>query len=385
MAAPFRRLHRRYAPEEEREAKAKAPASEASERQAEPGGLDTLSSSLGNQAMQRLLQREAAPARDGQPVLLTNDQVQRAFVFYSKQQYSNALIRQMQAVVGARQTGTVSREFILAVARYQAQHPPLAVDGMVGPRTLPAVFRQGLDNRTAQEGYMKRVEEIVAQWEMLDPQGRIDAFLKAANEQLDQAKVPACVAEIYDGFFDPDLYQDFDFEEWAIRFPGGMVNPKPDEDVPMPHMIGHLVFRGARHAEQWYAMARLAASFGMNGEAIARDMKIPVEIANRAAGEPFDRKDPARRVAYGWADSIYGQMTYNSRVRERYLAAVDAWTKADEAYRANPSEENRRRRDAAQAELQEARQAYQNLPEVQDADRIANNLEEVRRALGDED
>jgi len=95
--------------------------------------------------------------------LLTPGQTIRAMSYYEmrKDQYTETIISQLQAALGLPETGTVDEALVQAAARWQAAHPPLAVDGMIGPRTLPALIPGGLAEQAEIETFAGDARTVI--------------------------------------------------------------------------------------------------------------------------------------------------------------------------------------------------------------------------------
>ncbi len=152
----------------------------------QPAGELPLARELASAVAQRgavgMLQRDPAPGP------LTPAQVTKAIGYYKSQPqaYSVVIMLQIQEAVGVEPTGIVDAQTVQAVAVWQRDNggtppeqklpgvvppPPLAIDGMAGPRTLPRLFAHGLNvkseglafGKASQTGVIDKWHELTAQ------------------------------------------------------------------------------------------------------------------------------------------------------------------------------------------------------------------------------
>lgn len=300
----------------------------ADSRSLSPRNVLWLQSRLGNQATgalvsataQRLAEDDVqmAPAsvvqRDGEDPL-DAEQVRKAIGFYRNRraQYTEEIIRQIQAGVGVPETGTVDAAMVQAVARYQQTHSPLKVDGMAGPRTLPALFPSGLAEEEEVETFAEAARGVIeGDWASQTVEERADALIERVNERLDEAGVPQVTRVIQDLGGDAGR---FAFSLWAIRLDRGTLESETLTDAQAAD-LADTVYHEARHAEQWYRIAQMLAGQGRTAEQIATEMGIPNEQAAEAVDAPLAPGSMEALIADGWYQSIYGR---GSAHRERVL------------------------------------------------------------------
>ncbi|HWO73535.1 MAG TPA: hypothetical protein VNN21_08250, partial [Dehalococcoidia bacterium] len=106
-------------------------------------------------ALAALIQRQG-PAVEEAPAgtegaLLDAAAIADARRYYTAQPwlYTPAIIAQLRGALGLDPDGGVDDALVLAVAEFQATEgagdPALKIDGKAGPRTLPRIFREGLN------------------------------------------------------------------------------------------------------------------------------------------------------------------------------------------------------------------------------------------------
>ncbi|MDZ7588838.1 MAG: LysM peptidoglycan-binding domain-containing protein [Parasphingorhabdus sp.] len=106
------------------------------------------------------------------------------------------------------------------------------------------------------------------------------------------------------------------------------------------------VYHEARHAEQWYNMARVMASEQPTGSTpaqiaatIATDMAIPLNIATLAAANPLQRGTVSGNYFGAMLDNVYGAGATNRNAVLTDLSAPGGFTQAQyDAYRSLPEE-----------------------------------------------
>ncbi len=305
---------------------------------------------------------------------LTAAQVTKAISYYEirKKDYPPHIIEQIQDALGTTKTGKADDFMVQAVANYQFS-VGLAVDGMAGPRTLPAIFAQGLDTSEHEEDFSDFAVEQLSEWEELgSADARAEQLMDKINELLEDSKVPECDFEVKDL---PDLLGQFDFTPWKIE----LGKPAFERDVITLEEYSdaaNTVYHEARHAEQWFSMARMLAGQGKTAAQIATMMGIPVNIATEAVSIKYAPESMEALVANGWYQSVYG---VDAQKRENTFKEMENAGKeveaAQKALDQNDTSANQRRLQRAQERQQRAYDAYHNLPEETDAHRVGDSVE----------
>ncbi len=173
-------------------------------------GASALLGPIGNRALATVLQRQDAAvdeavrtdvAGEAAP-LLDAAQIADARSYYTSQpwRYTPAIIAQLRGSLGLDAEGGVDAALVLAVAQFQvtdgAGDPALVVDGKAGPRTLPRIFRGGLNvEATGQELGEEVQDEVIDEWASLSTaEARRDRLIELVTERLVAAGVPAVTA-----------------------------------------------------------------------------------------------------------------------------------------------------------------------------------------------
>jgi hypothetical protein len=269
---------------------------------------------------------------DGEGGLLNPAQVARALGYYRarRAQYTPAIIRQIQSGLGIPETGIADETLAQTVATYQQAHSPLAVDGMAGPRTLPALFPSGLAEETATTRYTEAARRVIeGDWASMTDEERADAIIAEINIRLDAIGVPRLGRDI-DTPLPPTTYGRLGFSIWAIRINRTLLASPTLTDEQAADLAG-TIYHEARHAEQWFHMAQLLAGQGKTAAQIEAQMGIPARIAALAFASPIRPGSMEALIADGWFQSVYGT---GSAHRERVLGP----TGTDIEYRNLPEE-----------------------------------------------
>jgi hypothetical protein len=323
---------------------------------------------------------EAPVAADAKAKPLDDAQVKDAIAWYRSQpkRYTPEIITEIQKQVGAPQTGTADEDTAQAVAVFQGKHPPLKVDGKAGPRTLPTAFQIGLRSTKSTAAYIAKAKTIAADWVKLgSAEERAKALLAAANEQLAAAKVPPVTPALKD---EVGELAHFAFQTWTMVL-GKKAFAKNTITDDEARAAAATVYHEARHAEQWFMMARLLAGQGLKKKAISKRLNtIPEDdVAKPAQDLPLAKGSMEALIAQGWFDSVYGggsahrdevlsRLKRTARATEAKQKVFDkkeadrkkkeaALTKAQDDFSNDPSAANGRKVQAAQAALDAAQKS----------------------------
>lgn len=344
------------------------------------GSLMHLQSVVGNVALQRMLansvQRDPTDVAEATaPVkLLSSSEVVKALSYYAgrKKDYTPAIISRIQVQLGLAPTGIADEVMVQAVAEFQSRQPSLKVDGMAGPRTMPAAFPSGLESEAHQEQFTEDASKVQDDWAGLDDADkRAEALMESVNEILKDSDVPECEFVFSD--LSGSLAQ-FDFTLWTIE-----LDKKAFEQDTLSNEetadAANTVYHEARHAEQWFRMAQMLAGQGKKSNKIAEMMGIPVEQANDAVSNPLAPGTVEALIADGWYQSVYG---VSARQREKVFSDLTAADKeieaAQKAVKANASKANEKRLQRALEARKRAFDAYHDLPEENDAHRVGDAI-----------
>jgi hypothetical protein len=277
---------------------------------------------------QAVLAPDAPGAADAAKKPLAPAQVSAAISFYKNQpsRYTPSIMSEIQKQVGAEPTGEADEDTAQKVAVFQEKNPPLKVDGMAGPRTLPTAFPFGLRTKKSTDAFITKAKVVQTEWvKLATADERAKALIAAVNEQLVAAGVPPVKREFQNV---PGEFGHFSFETWTMTL-GEPEFAKDDASEKERREASTTVYHEARHAEQWFMMARLLAGEGLSAKAISKRMGIPEDdIAKKAKDKPLAKGSMDALIAQGWFDSVYG---VNAAKRNATLAKHTELAKQQEA------------------------------------------------------
>lgn len=167
----------------------------------------------------------------------------------------------------------------------------------------------------------------------------------------------------------------FDARTWVLQLSSTVLAAVEGRTTVELALVAGVARHEARHAEQWFEMARLRAGDGLDAAALEAEMGIPLAVAAAAVGQPLVPGSIAASRARAWWDSIYGA---GHDHREATIAGLHASKNAyDEAvrrYHQSPSPATGADVHAAQQAFTPAYAAYRELPEEDDAFRAQTSF-----------
>lgn len=321
----------------------------------------------------------ATPAADADP--LSDAEVKAAIDYYVKQPwlFPASLIKKLQARLSVEETGVADEATVQAVARFQLQfatgNAPLKADGKAGPRTMPLLFPSGLADEKHEQSYVKAAHGVFDDWVKLkDAKGRALALVKKVNHELVGIGVPAVNETVTklsggaDGEFDP--------VNWIMLIDKENFSQETIDDKRAAEMAD-TVYHEARHAEQFFQMARLEAARGKSAQDIADEMSIPARIAQAAKNKPLRLGTPEAVEASGWFDEAYGSGAPKTAQVYTRVERLDGEVKrAEKANKDHPSPENQAKLDKLKKQYDEAYADYQNLSAENDAFHVGDRAQD---------
>ena len=252
----------------------------------------------------RTLQRQEDDGAEAD-LPLTDAQVAKAISFYKRQPttYTFLIRLQIQEAVGVEPTATFDAETVQAIARWQRDNggtppeqqlpgvvppPPLKVDGMAGPRTLPRMFASGLNVKAEglQFGQEAQVG-VIDVWRDLTPKERAVKLVALVNTHLEKAGVHPVTPTTEEKSSNAGS---FDFELWQMVI-GLKALSVAQPDVKQARDVVDTIYHEARHAEQWFRMAQLRAMQLRRRSPKAADARLAQLIAGESPltdPAPFD-------------------------------------------------------------------------------------------------
>jgi hypothetical protein len=136
------------------------------------------------------------------------------------------------------------------------------VMGLDEVRALPGPKPEAIDVKIVMEQFVAAAQTIYRGWDTYpSPADRMTALTAAANAALTSVGVPAMNPAV-----DPGLKCQFEAGPWTITMPLGFFGVKPAEDRMI--QVATTVYHEARHAEQYWNMARMLAGQGKTPQEI---------------------------------------------------------------------------------------------------------------------
>src|SRR5947209_10406046 len=171
------------------------------------------------------------------------------------------------------------------------------------------------------KAYVAGVKQAKGTWATLKtPAARAQMLGKIANDRLQAAGVFSVAIRI-DPTLSPQTSGQFDFTTWSIALNGGLVNQAALTDAQLKSVAG-TIYHEARHAEQWFRIARWLAGQGKKAADIVTEMQIAPAAAKAAVASPLaehgwffrlshsaeELEDNQKKLdeAKAWFDNIYG-------------------------------------------------------------------------------
>jgi hypothetical protein len=139
----------------------------------------------------------------------------------------------------------------------------------------------------------------------MNPDDRANAVVAHVNEQLTAVGVPN-VGWHFDS--SKGVNAAFDFQTWNMALGDTPYHMDVADNATPEQQAWQVssVYHEARHAEQWFRMARERIGLGATAEQAAHAMHIPIEIAQWAALNPITQCDASQYEAEEWYQSVYG-------------------------------------------------------------------------------
>jgi peptidoglycan hydrolase-like protein with peptidoglycan-binding domain len=136
----------------------------------------------------------------------------------------------------------------------------------------------------------------------MDPDEQLAALAAASNAQLAAAGVPYVPIAFGDAH---GAWAEFTWSTWSVAVDRAMY-VKAQEDANAAENMD-TIYHESRHAEQWWAIARLMAGlYEMDGAAINTKTGLKLEIAVEAALNPILQSNTQTDAALRWYEQTYG-------------------------------------------------------------------------------
>ena len=241
--------------------------------------------------------------------------------------------------------GAVTKQAVIAFQRANGCDD----DGIVGNQTWAklrggtapeGIRNEPYGNTRAQDTGLARdaaVDEYVNDtygtvYSSMSAADRAAALVAAANEQLEAIGVPALKLPPTWGA-SGGTWASFTFRTWTLDFNPANLDPTHYDFLTADEQndAAVYVYHEARHAEQWFRMARERAGLGAT-QADLEALGHPSDIAAAAIANPIMQCDQSQYEAEEWYESVYG-----SGRTHRDTTLTDASAPYDD-YRALPEE-----------------------------------------------
>ena len=215
----------------------------------------------------------------------------------------------------------------------------------------------GLASEKSVIAYAAKVGDMFDKWAAKTPAVRMRNVVGAANLRLEKEKVTALKGIESDQANVGDAV--FNFVTWQIEIDPRILHLNAVTNANA-ETLADRIYHEARHAEQWFRIARLKAGEGRTQAQLVADLAIPSHVARDAVARPLNPLTPAQRAAMrpavaaahdetvqeagDWHASIYGagrphRDAVMANIPANYAAyralaeEVDAWAVGAEAAR----------------------------------------------------
>jgi hypothetical protein len=162
----------------------------------------------------------------------------------------------------------------------------------------------GLANPANMDEFCKDMAEIVRNWAAMTPRQRRRALQNAINKQLSKSGLPTQAVRGSAKYAPGNAA--YDFPKGVLEVSQQQLNAASLTSQEA-RQLANAVYHEARHAEQWYLMARQEAAQGMNAGQIGSSMGVPQTFANSAEANPLATAASAEQnLANACQQSVYG-------------------------------------------------------------------------------
>lgn len=164
------------------------------------------------------------------------------------------------------------------------------------PRTLSGLAAPGLSNL-----FVTRLRALAGRWDAMSLTQRFHSLSGIFTAVAASVGLPPLNFRMTDLGGLADAH--FSHDQWAV-----VLDPEFLQDTDAVGLMesAGTFYHEARHAEQWFLMARLQAGSPAAATAIATTLGIPGSVASLAATQPLPASHPDRSAAQEWWDSVYG-------------------------------------------------------------------------------
>jgi len=336
---------------------------------------------IGNRTVQRLLVARQEGAAEGP---LSPAQVRDAIAYYRAQpaRYTRDIIMEIQKAVGTVPTGSMSAVDVQAVAKRQQAlnvdaEPKLKIDGKAGPRTLPSIFKFGLSEDDSVSDYAKKARETFEAKDGRSEEEKAKAIVNdLINKRLAALNIPPVAVEVVN---DLGSRGAFNSGDWKLNLDRLQFQPGKLHDL---RDTTATIYHEARHAEQDFRVGQLLARQGKKASEITAITGLNLDVAKKAVDAKGDITAMQALIAQGWFDSLHGAAGLARRRRnsEELNVSFKAREAACDAFKKDPTPENKAKLEKAKARFGKAVEEHDDLPHEFDAERLESK---VAKLFGD--
>jgi len=247
---------------------------------------------------------------------------------------------------------------------------------------------RGLKDKEHTAQFAGEMKALEGSWSAMNPAERADAVSARINARLRDIGVPAL--RVTTAALGSQECGRFSFAKWSMVLNEQML-AAPQLTRSQSAELTNTVYHEARHAEQWYLIARVLAEDGVPPDEASNKTRIPPAICEAATSEPA-LSDAQADMARRFYDSVYGKHKHH---RDNVLAEGDRFNRlmpeAERLYRASMADpgvslEEKREKTRSLMRLRELEeenhQAYRQLPEEKDAFEVGGAAGEAYRRAG---
>jgi hypothetical protein len=212
-----------------------------------------------------------------------------------------------------------------ATAQILARDTPTATVPPPTPAAAVKAGETGIGAPTAVGRFVTAAKGVEKDWTSLGTADkRAQKLGDAANEELKKAGVEPCTVKVEA----MDSAGALGFRTWTLRI-GKNAFDKASMTLTEMADAADTIYHEARHAEQWFRMARLRAGAGKKAAEIATELEIPPTVATAAEAKPLTGTGTEVAEAKAWYESVYGTgSSHRDTVLTELPKASAALTKA---------------------------------------------------------
>jgi hypothetical protein len=212
-----------------------------------------------------------------------------------------------------------------ATARLLARDTPTVTAPAPTPAVAVKAGETGIGAPAAVGRFVGAAKAIQKDWTTLaTADKRAQKMGDAANDELKKAGVEQCTVKVEA----MDAAGALGFRTWTLRI-GKNAFDKATLSLTELADAADTIYHEARHAEQWFRMARLRAGAGKKAAEIATELELPPTVVAAAAAKPLTGTGVEVTEATAWYESVYGSgSAHRGTVLTELPKASAALTKA---------------------------------------------------------